>query len=236
MVVNALKAGNPIPDQFAERAAHYRDNPDAFGLPDHIRSLFPDCFVDSQLGPIPEGWEVKALGDVLKLAYGKSLKASNRRAGHIPVYGSNGQVGWHDQALVPGPGIVVGRKGNPGIVKWVYSDFFPIDTTFYVVPKHYDYGLNFLFYALSRQNLPLLAADSAVPGLNRHFVYSKVQVFPPTKVANTFEQMVEANKKIQNRNEEGARLLADLRDTLLPKLISGELRVPDVEKILKDVP
>jgi len=60
-----------------------------------------------------------------KLAYGKALKAEDRRDGNIPVYGSNGQVGWHDERLVPGPGIVVGRKGNPGIATWVPTDFFP---------------------------------------------------------------------------------------------------------------
>ncbi|HFB84028.1 MAG TPA: restriction endonuclease subunit S, partial [Thermodesulfatator sp.] len=62
VVVNALKAGNPIPDKFAQRAAHYRDNPDALGLPHHILRLFPDRFVDSELGPIPEGWKVTNLG------------------------------------------------------------------------------------------------------------------------------------------------------------------------------
>ena len=71
----------------------------------------------------------------MELAYGKALKAGDRKGGPIPVYGSNGQVGWHDEKLVDGPGIVVGRKGNPGIVTWAYSDFFPIDTAFYVAPK-----------------------------------------------------------------------------------------------------
>ena len=59
---------------------------------------------------------MKALGEVIELAYGKALKAGDRKGGAIPVYGSNGQVGWHNEELVAGPGIVVGRKGNPGIV------------------------------------------------------------------------------------------------------------------------
>lgn len=90
---------------------------------------------DSPLGRIPKGWEVSSLGDIIELSYGKALKEDIRQSGNIPVYGSNGQVGWHNEPLVNGPGIVVGRKGNPGIVTWVPKDFYPIDTTFYIVPK-----------------------------------------------------------------------------------------------------
>ena len=105
------------------------------GLPADLYDLFPDRLVPSELGKIPEGWEVKELGELVELAYGKALRAKDRKGGPIPVYGSNGQVGWHDKKLVNGPGIIVGRKGNPGIVAWAHSDFFSIDTTFYVVPR-----------------------------------------------------------------------------------------------------
>ena len=105
------------------------------GLPKRLADLFPDRMVDSELGEIPEGWEVKTLGDLLELAYGKALRADSRHDGDVPVYGSNGEVGWHNKRLVQGPGIVVGRKGNPGVITWAAIDFFPIDTTFYVVPK-----------------------------------------------------------------------------------------------------
>ncbi|MDD4523855.1 MAG: restriction endonuclease subunit S, partial [Methanosarcina sp.] len=91
--------------------------------------------VDSELGEIPEGWGVKKVDEILELAYGKALKEDIRIPGSTPVYGSNGQVGWHNQKLVDGPGIVVGRKGNPGTVNWVHTHFYPIDTTFYVIPK-----------------------------------------------------------------------------------------------------
>ena len=76
------------------------------------------------------------LGDLLELAYGKALRAEDRLPGETPVYGSNGQVGWHNEPLVAGPGVVVGRKGNPGITTWIPTDFFPIDTTFFVMREH----------------------------------------------------------------------------------------------------
>ena len=110
-------------------------------LPADLYDLFPHRLVPSKLGEMPEGWGVKTLGDLIELAYGKALKAADRRGGPIPVYGSNGQVGWHDNRLVAGPGIVVGRKGNPGVVTWAHTDFYPIDTTFCVVPRSMYEGL-----------------------------------------------------------------------------------------------
>ena len=59
--------------------------------------------VESDLGEIPNAWEVERLGDVLTLNYGKALKADDRRGGEVAVYGSGGLVGWHDEALVEGP-------------------------------------------------------------------------------------------------------------------------------------
>ena len=195
------------------------------GLPPEVADLFPDRLVESELGEIPEGWEVKALGELIELAYGKALKAGDRKGGSIPVYGSNGQVGWHDEKLVAGPGIVVGRKGNPGIVTWAHSDFFPIDTTFYVVSKNTNEELPFLFFALTAQELPSVAADSAVPGLNRNLAYMNRQLVPDKLAIEEFNHYASAIFTRRHSLEEESRTLAALRDALLPKLVSGELRV-----------
>jgi type I restriction enzyme S subunit len=204
------------------------------GLPAHLYDLFPDRLVDSELGEIPEGWEVAKLGELLELAYGKALKEEDRQDGTIPVYGSNGQVGWHNEKLVTGPGIIVGRKGNPGVVKWVPTDFFPIDTTFYVVPKDKCPSLSFLFYALERQDLASLSADSAVPGLNRNLAYMSSQILPPRTVLVAFDSAVQPLFQRTYESERESRTLAALRDALLPKLIRGEIRVKEVERFLKE--
>jgi len=235
VVVNALKAGNPIPEKFAARAAHYRENPDALGLPEHILHLFPDRFVDLELGPIPAGWEVKALGNIIELAYGKALKADNRRPGKIPVYGSNGIVGWHNEHLVQGPGIVIGRKGNPGFVTWVSMDFYPIDTTFFVISRLEKLYLHFLYHALREQGLSSLRSDSAVPGLNRNLVYLSAQIVPNMAILDVFEETTRYLFRRVHQADEESRTLAALRDTLLPKLFSAELRAPDAEKILEEM-
>ena len=203
------------------------------GLPPDVADLFPDRLVDSELGTIPEGWEVKGLGELIELAYGKALKAGDRKGGSIPVYGSNGQVGWHDKKLVAGPGIVVGRKGNPGIVTWAHSDFFPIDTTFYVIPRDTDQELPFLFFALTAQGLPSVAADSAVPGLNRNLAYMNKQLVPDKQVVDEFNHYASEIFTRRHRLEKESQTLAALRDALLPKLVSGEVRVEDGKKYIE---
>ena len=207
-------------DWTAERAQAY-----LAGMEPEITALFPDSFAASELGPIPAGWAVKPLGALIELAYGKALKADQRQTGSVPVYGSNGRIGWHDQPFIQGPNIIVGRKGNPGTVTWAAGACFPIDTTFYVVPKDTPQSLPFLFYALEGQGLPSVAADSAVPGLNRNLAYLNKQVTPPTPLVARFGEHVQSLFTRRHGLEEESRTLASLRDTLLPKLVSGELRI-----------
>ena len=173
---------------------------------------------------MPEWWSVQSLGDLVELAYGKALRAADRKGGPVPVYGSNGQIGWHDERLVAGPGIVVGRKGNPGIVAWAHTDFFPIDTSFYVVPRDSNVGLRFLFFALSAQDLPSVSADSAVPGLNRNLAYMNKQLVPDRLIVDKFNHYAGSIFMRRHHLEEESRNLSAQRDALLPKLVSGELR------------
>jgi type I restriction enzyme S subunit len=198
------------------------------GLPAHLADLFPGRLVESELGEIPEGWGVETLGGLLELSYGKALRDDQRQPGDIPVYGSNGQVGWHSWRLAEGPGIIVGRKGNPGVVTWAPTDFFAIDTTFFVVPKRRTAGLHFLFYALQQQDLATLSGDSAVPGLNRNLAYMSRQLSPPLPVTMAFQALAQPLFERRHQADEESRTLAALRDAVLPKLMSGGLHISGI--------
>lgn len=184
-----------------------------------------DDLVDSELGPIPRGWEVRTVGTLLELAYGKSLPAETRILGKVAVYGSGGLSGWHNQSLVTGPGIVVGRKGTIGTVYWVDNDFFPIDTTFYIRLRDSALSLRWAYLRLSEMDIARLGADSAVPGVNRNAVYAQMWCVPPRDVVANFEKIVTPLMAKMQANRLESDTLAELRDALLPKLISGEVRV-----------
>ncbi|TON36840.1 restriction endonuclease subunit S [Vibrio parahaemolyticus] len=198
------------------------------GMDAATASLFPEKLVESELGLIPDGWEAKQLKDILELAYGKALKKTDRVEGDVPVYGSGGLTGYHNQSLVEGPGIIVGRKGTVGSVYWEPKAFYPIDTVFYVKPKA-GYSLNYCYLILQNLGLKNMNTDAAVPGLNRNNAYRLEVVTPSQGVLNKFESLMSAfQSKIDGNNAENSSL-ETLRDTLLPKLLSGEIELGATE-------
>ena len=180
--------------------------------------------IASEMGEIPEGWRVGNLRDLVTFSYGKPLKENDRLGGSYPVFGSNGIVGWHNEWIVEGPGIIVGRKGNPGIITWSPYNFYPIDTTFYVVPVSKDYGLHYLYSLLEKLQLSHLSADSAVPGLNREAAMSEQIIIPQKNVVKIFEEVSSVLFSLKRRNEEENRNLSVTRDKSLSMLINNELQ------------
>lgn len=150
----------------------------------------------------PKGWKIAKFGDVASLRYGKSLAARQRKGGLVPVFGSNGVVGYHDEPLVSGPGIVVGRKGSAGSTHWVESDFWPIDTTYYVDMKVEGFDLRWLYYAISTLRLEGLS-EGPVPGLNRNAVADLALKIPPlceqrkiARILSSVDDAIEKNKAV----------------------------------------
>jgi type I restriction enzyme S subunit len=128
-----------------------------------------------------EKWNKKPLKDILILSYGKSLPQRGREVGMVPVYGSGGVSGYHNKSIVKGPGIIIGRKGSIGTVYFEKSDFYPIDTVFYVKLDIKNHDLVFIYYLLKSLNLSDLNSDAAVPGLNRDIAYSQIVILPEFK-------------------------------------------------------
>lgn len=191
-----------------------------------IWSLFPDRLDDDGK---PEGWSERRVEDILELAYGKALKASERTAGPIPVYGSGGITGYHSEALVEGPSIVVGRKGTVGSLYWEDRPFFPIDTVFYVKPRA---PLIFCYYHLQTLGLESMNTDAAVPGLNRNNVYRLSVPWSADELRKQFDWLVAPLRQRMRANSGENETLAATRDFLLPKLMSGEVRIKDAETLV----
>jgi len=128
---------------------------------------------------LPDGWHWVQLGDVCDFMYGSSLPAHSRQTGLVPVYGSNGIVGQHNQALTNGPTIVIGRKGSIGEVHLSSVACWPIDTTYYIEKPKIETDLLWLTFLLKTLNLRDLNKAAAVPGLNRDDAYAISIPLPP---------------------------------------------------------
>jgi type I restriction enzyme S subunit len=130
-------------------------------------------------GNLPDGWELKTVGDIVTFEYGKGLTQSKRDPnGKVPVYGSNGIVGYHSSALIDKPCLIVGRKGAAGAVHKSEIPCWPIDTTYYVIPPD-NVNLSFLYYLFSSLDFPSLDRSTAIPGLNRNDAYAVEIPLPP---------------------------------------------------------
>jgi len=200
-------------------------------LPACIWSLFPGA-IDAETR-LPERWEPSKVEDFMELAYGKSLTAKNRRPGHVVVYGSGGKNGFHDEALISSPAVIVGRKGTVGSIYWEERPIFPIDTVFYVVPK--KTSLLFCYQLLLAQPLADMNTDAAVPVLNRNNAYRLEFPYPSSDLVNIYELAISPIWKKRGINLSETENLTETRDRLLPKLMSGEIRVKEAEKMVEEV-
>ena len=192
--------------------------------------LFPDTFDDEDK---PAGWGSRKLEDFLELAYGKSLPAKKRAPGNVAVYGSGGLAGTHDTALIEGPAVIVGRKGTVGSLYWEDGPAFPIDTVFYAVPR--IGSILFSYHLLDSQPLADMNTDAAVPGLNRSNVYRLEFPLPTSDLMLAFEDVTGALWQRRAENLREIETLTQTRGLLLPKLMSGEIRLREAEKAVEAV-
>lgn len=161
-------------------------------------------------------WQTKKLREVLSLEYGKGLTEKVRVNGSVPVYGSNGAVGTHNTMLVHGPGIVVGRKGSIGEVVWSDSDFWPIDTTYYIQLLQND-KLRYIYYLLQTLKLKSLNKASGVPGLNREDVYKITVSLPSLDVQKQIVEKLDAIRKLQGINQKEIEKVEELFNSYLAR-------------------
>ncbi|BFI65199.1 type I restriction system specificity protein [Yersinia pseudotuberculosis] len=203
-------------------AVFEREYPEQYAELKATAELFPSAMQESELGKIPEGWSVERIGNLLELAYGKALKSTNRKEGSVPVYGSGGITGFHNEPLIPHGSIIVGRKGTVGSLFWEDDPFYAIDTTYYVRPL--TIPLTYCYYAMQTLRLEKMNTDAAVPGLNRENVYRLELTRPTTCILEKFDLEISLLRKAIRANSNASKTLASLRDTLIPKLLSGKLR------------
>jgi len=164
-------------------------------------------FKQTEVSKFPEGWEVKDLGEEIELVYGKGLPEKKREFGEYPVFGSNGIIGYHNENLIKGPGVIIGRKGSVGEIKFSKIDFWPIDTTYYIKLKKKG-NIKFWYYFLQYLKLNKLNSHSAVPGLNRDQIYQitvKIPNLPEqnaiTTILSSLDEKIELNQKMNKTLE-----------------------------------
>lgn len=169
---------------------------------------------------IESKWPLVKFGSIASLEYGKSLPASKRISGDFPVIGSNGIDGYHNEYIVDGPAIIIGRKGSAGKVNLIVENCFPIDTTYFLKPDSNQLNFAFAYHSLQRINLTGLAAGAGVPGLNRNDVYETLIPLPPLNIQQKIVEEIDAVEKQAARDAEEIKQLQKEKVDLINQLFS----------------
>lgn len=158
-------------------------------------------------------WRDREWGQIAKLEYGKSLRGYEGVAGRYRVYGTNGPIGWHDEALCSHPGVIVGRKGAYRGIHYSPEPFFVIDTAFYLEPKE-DIDLRWAYYALLTYDINGMDSGSAIPFTSRESFYRMPVRVPPlgeqraiAHILGTLDDKIELNRRMNETLEAIARAL-----------------------------
>ena len=160
-----------------------------------------------------KGWRSSTWGDEISLEYGKALRGYSTERGKYRVYGSNGAIGWHDEALTTGPGVILGRKGAYRGVEYCPNPFHVIDTAYYIVPKT-ELDIRWLYYAIKYHKLGEIDDGSPIPSTTRAAVYVRDLEIPPlpqqkviARVLGALDDKIEVNRKLNHHLEQMARAL-----------------------------
>lgn len=189
-------------------------------------------FVDSELGMIPEGWKVGTLDEIFSLKYGKNLSTSMiLETGDYPVYGANGIIGYYNEYNCDKYSVLVTSRGNGSgdVSRTHHPKSFITNNSFVVEPlEQYKYiELPFINGLFNIINFKSYCSGSAQPQLTNKAMRNICIISPPMEIVIKYCEMLETLfSHIECVIAENSRLSL-LRDTLLPRLMSGELEVPE---------
>lgn len=160
-------------------------------------------------------WPLVHARELVTLNYGRALKADTRTAGSVPVYGTNGQCGWHNERLAKGPGVILGRKGQgPLGVEWCQQDFWVIDTAYFASPLRADLDLKYFYHLIKYIGLNHLKDGTSNPTLSRDTFGAQLLPLPPLReqkniaqVLGVLDDKIELNRRMNSTLEAIARAL-----------------------------
>ena len=226
------------------------------GMDEATAALFPDGFEESELGAVPRGWRVGVFSDVCtRIESGGTPKRT------VPEYW-NGSVSWLTSGEVRnsivfdtketisdlgvkessaklwphGTTVVAMYGGTAGEVCLLAKPTTANQACCGLIPKSHNRVFMFMCARREREALASKSSGSAQQNLNKGLIENHSLIVPPNEILKAYEDIAGAVLDRWIANEEQAQTLSNLRDTLLPRLISGQLRLPEAEAAVASAP
>jgi type I restriction enzyme S subunit len=207
------------------------------GMDEATAALFPDGFEESELGPVPKGWKTLAVGDLMTPKRGKSITKTKCIDGNVPVVAGGLEPAYfHNQSNVSSPVITISASGaNAGFVRLYQQAIWASDCS--IISKEQTDSIYFwyVFLRSNQDSIYFMQQGAAQPHIYPSDLMRLNICMPQSKelsyffhrfVSPFFEKIGLANAEIQT--------LSRLRDTLLPRLISGQLHISEMQSALAD--
>ena len=206
------------------------------GLDATTAALFPAHFQDSSLGYIPQEWRAASLGNVLEISDSKRIPLSGRerekRQGPYPYHGAASVMDYIDDFLFDGIYVLMGEDGSvinddgTPVLQYVWGKFW-VNNHAHVLRGTNGICTEHLLLHLKNCNIAAFVTGAVQPKLNQGNMNRIEFILPPPEIGKAFAKIIEPLFAQTRANTEQSRILATLRDTLLPKLLSGELSVSE---------
>lgn len=191
-------------------------------LADQAQAIYQQFF----LIEADPNWPFGHLSDLINVKYGKDHK--KLADGVYPVYGSGGIMRYVERPLYEKESVLIPRKGTLNNVMYVNQPFWSVDTMFYTEMKQTNVA-KFVYHFVKSKDLASMNAGSAVPSMTTAILNALELRIPSAEALLQFENSVAPMYEMMKKNEDQSRKLSELRDALLPKLMSGEIDVSDLD-------
>ena len=191
-------------------------------LEQQAQAIYFSMFIDN---PDP-AWSHGHLSDLITVKYGKDHK--KLADGIYPVYGSGGIMRYVERPLYNKESVLIPRKGTLNNVMYVNQPFWSVDTMFYTEMKIPNVA-KFVYHFVKAKDLASMNAGSAVPSMTTDILNAMEVAIPSASALEEFESLVAPMYEAMEANDVQSKALSQMRDTLLPKLMSGEIDVSAVQ-------
>lgn len=202
-------------------------------LAPELWELFPDRLDDEGK---PEGWHIASIDFLCRITSGKrppNKETSPSDENPIPVYGGNGISWFTKDILFDQPFLITGRVGTLGTVFRVNEKCWVSDNALCLFPKINSY-FEYLYFIISGIDFQSLNSGSTQPLLTQSSLSSQECILPAEEIITIFHAQASVWFEKQQQLEKESHTLAQLRDFMLPKLMSGEISIRDAEKMVEN--
>ena len=207
-------------------------------MPKHVFDTLPTRFVDSEIGALPEGWRAGSLGDVIDIHDSRRVPLSRRqreqRWGSFRYYGATGVVDYVNDFLFDGKFVLVGEDGtvvnnqDGPVVQYVWGRFW-VNNHAHVLTGSNGISTEYLRVLLDHINIRPFVTGAVQPKLNQRNLKSVPILIPPQEAATAFDDIIAPLFACLRQAYDQSRELESMRGLLHPQLLTGSVRVEEVD-------